>query len=219
MTQTEWLSCIDPTPMLDFVKDKASDRKLRLFACACCRRIWPLLSDKRVQLAVDVGEKCADGEATDEQQFLAYEAACDAMDDAWCGAYENSDFPAVAASYVVANDPPAALVAAMTATAGDNPMVRQPEEMAVQCNLLRDFFGSLFFRPVTIAPQWLRWQDGIVVKLAQAIYEERAFERLPILADVLEEAGCSNAEILTHCRQPREHFRGCWVLDMSLGKK
>jgi hypothetical protein len=65
----------------------------------------------------------------------------------------------------------------------------------------------------------LTWNDGIVIKLAQAIYEERAFDRLPILADALEEAGCSDTEILAHCRGPGPHVRGCWVVDLLLGKE
>jgi hypothetical protein len=65
---------------------------------------------------------------------------------------------------------------------------------------------------------WLAWNDGIVPKLAQAIYDDRVFDRLPILADALEEAGCTNADILNHCRQPGEHVRGCWVVDLLLGK-
>jgi hypothetical protein len=63
------------------------------------------------------------------------------------------------------------------------------------------------------------WSDGIVPKLGQAIYAERRFNHLPILADAFEEAGCTNAGILNHCRLPGEHVRGCWVIDLILGKK
>ena len=62
------------------------------------------------------------------------------------------------------------------------------------------------------------WNDGTVRKIAQAIYDERAFDRLPILADALEDAGCDNADILNHCRNGGEHVRGCWVVDLLLGK-
>ena len=92
------------------------------------------------------------------------------------------------------------------------------EEWAAQAALLRDIFGLLPFRPVTIAPAWAIWNDATVVKLAQGIYDDRAVGRLPILADALEEAGCDNADILTHCRQPGPHVRGCWVVDLLLGK-
>jgi hypothetical protein len=63
------------------------------------------------------------------------------------------------------------------------------------------------------------WLTLTVRQLAQAIYDDRAFDRLPILADALEDAGCDNADILNHCRQPGEHVRGCWVVDLLLGKE
>jgi hypothetical protein len=83
--------------------------------------------------------------------------------------------------------------------------------------LLQDIFGNPF-RPITIDPSWLTWNDGTVRKIAQAIYEERAFDRMPILADALEEAGCTNADIRNHCRRSGEHVRGCWVVDLLLRK-
>jgi len=91
-------------------------------------------------------------------------------------------------------------------------------ELSAQSDLLRDIIGNPF-RPVTINPDWVAWNDGMVRKIAQPIYDERAFDRLPILADALEEAGCDNADILNHCRQTGEHVRGCWVVDLLLGKK
>ncbi|MBL8793030.1 MAG: hypothetical protein JNM56_03935 [Planctomycetia bacterium] len=84
-----------------------------------------------------------------------------------------------------------------------------------QCNLIRDLFGNPF-RPVSVHPAWL---TSTVTSLAQGIYDERTFDCLPILADALEDAGCDNADILNHCRQPGEHVRGCWVLDLLLAKE
>jgi hypothetical protein len=98
----------------------------------------------------------------------------------------------------------------------------QPEERAARrerrahCVLLRDLFGNPF-RPVEVEPAWLDWNDGCVAKLARVVYEERKYQEMRILADALEEAGCANRDILNHCRQPGEHVRGCWVLDMLLG--
>jgi hypothetical protein len=82
---------------------------------------------------------------------------------------------------------------------------------------LRDIFGNPF-RSISIDSVWVEWNDRTVLRLAQAIYDERAYDRLPILADALEEAGCNDGVILSHCRQPGEHVRGCWVLDELLGK-
>ncbi|HWG41472.1 MAG TPA: hypothetical protein VN688_01715 [Gemmataceae bacterium] len=84
-------------------------------------------------------------------------------------------------------------------------------------SILRDMFDNPF-RTISVNSLWLGWNDNTVPRLAQAIYEQRAFDRLPILADALEEAGCTNADILNHCRQPGEHVRGCWVVDLMLGK-
>jgi hypothetical protein len=87
----------------------------------------------------------------------------------------------------------------------------------VQSALLRDIFGNPF-RCATIDLPWLAWNDGAVFKIGRLIYDDRAFDRLPLLADVLEEAGCDNQEILDHCRSTGEHVRGCWVVDLLLGK-
>jgi hypothetical protein len=85
----------------------------------------------------------------------------------------------------------------------------------IKCALIRDIFGNPF-RPVTFGPAW---RTATVASLAQASYDERAFDRLPILADALEDAGCTNADILGHCRGGGEHVRGCWVVDLVLGKE
>jgi hypothetical protein len=91
-------------------------------------------------------------------------------------------------------------------------------EGAAQCDLLRDILGNPLRPPLTVDPLWLGWNGGTVVELTQGIYDDRAFDCLPILADALEEAGCHDAGILGHCRQPGPHVRGCWVIDALLGK-
>jgi hypothetical protein len=91
--------------------------------------------------------------------------------------------------------------------------------------MLRDIFGNPF-RPVSISPSILTWNDAIVVRLAQAAYEERHLpagtldtNRLAVLADALEEAGCTSEDILGHLRGPGPHVRGCWAVDLLLGKE
>jgi hypothetical protein len=91
------------------------------------------------------------------------------------------------------------------------------KERAVQCAFLRDIFGNPF-RPPHIDPAWLTYNDDIIVKLAHSIYDERAFDRMPILGDALEDAGCQDAEILDHCRGPGPHARGCWLIDLLTGR-
>jgi hypothetical protein len=96
--------------------------------------------------------------------------------------------------------------------------VETEAELTAQAGILLDIFGNPF-RPVTLDPFWLAWSNGTILKLTQAIYDERAFDRLWILADALEEAGCTNADILSHLRGPGPHVRGCWVVDLILGKQ
>lgn len=93
--------------------------------------------------------------------------------------------------------------------------IRDPAEATYQCHLIREIFGNPF-RPVTLDPSWL---TPTVTAIAQTIYDDRRFADLPILADALEEAGCDNAEILQHCRGTEFHSRGCWVVDLVLGKE
>ena len=82
--------------------------------------------------------------------------------------------------------------------------------------LLRDIFGPLPFSSVGVNPHWLNPE---VQHLAQAIYDDRSFDRLPLLADALEDVGCNAADILDHCRQPEPHVQGCWVIDLLLNKE
>jgi hypothetical protein len=91
-------------------------------------------------------------------------------------------------------------------------------ERAAQCSLLRDIFDH-HFRAVTFDPDWLAWNDSCVVRIARSIYDRRTFEEMPILGDAFEDAGCTDAAILDHCRAPGPHVRGCWLLDALLGKE
>jgi len=226
MTEQEWLACTDPAPMLDFLRGKVSDRKLRLFAVACCRRIQHLLEDERSRLAVDVAERFADGRAGEDERHRAAADAYRARNRSW-------DDDAMAAAYYAgglnspANSPDAewgmvveAAGCVLSALSQHSPAGATDEargaEREYQSMLLRDIFGPLPFRPVPVNPGWLT----LTVKhLADAIYDERTFDRLPILADALEDAGCSSHDVLDHCRQPGEHYRGCWVIDLLLAKE
>jgi hypothetical protein len=88
-----------------------------------------------------------------------------------------------------------------------------------QCGLIREAFGPLPFRRISVDPSWLAWQGGTVVKLATSIYNERRFEDMGVLSDALEEAGCQDQEILRHCRQQGSHYSGCWLIDLLLYKE
>jgi hypothetical protein len=93
---------------------------------------------------------------------------------------------------------------------------RHPEQ-ATQAALLRCIVGNPYC-PKTINESWQHWNGGTVRALAQAIYTERGYDRMPMLADALEDAGCRDCHILDHCRGPGPHARGCWVVDLLLGK-
>ena len=92
------------------------------------------------------------------------------------------------------------------------------EERKAQAIYLRCIFGNPF-RPVAVNPAWLAWGDRTVPRIARAICNERAFDLMPILADALEDAGCTDPILLDHCRQPGEHVRGCWVVDLLMGRE
>jgi hypothetical protein len=87
-------------------------------------------------------------------------------------------------------------------------------ERAAQCDFVRDIFGNPF-RTVGLDPSWV---TSTVVSLARRMYESRDFSAMPILADALQDAGCDSAEVLDHCRGEGPHVRGCWVVDLVLGK-
>jgi hypothetical protein len=93
--------------------------------------------------------------------------------------------------------------------------ISEADDLRVLAPLVRDLFGNPF-RPAVIVPSCL---NTAVLAIARGVYEERAFDQLSILADALEDAGCDNAEILTHCRRPGQHVRGCWVVDLILSNE
>jgi len=224
MTEAEWLACDDPQPMLDLLRDKASERKLRLFACACARQIWGLLTDDRSREAVEVAERFADGLAGHRTRlrchrnaYAAYQTACEGTSTA---SRDSQTSAALAANAAVSHDLSYAVNAWMSAANAEAAAANQqwPQQQMHYSYLLQEIFGSPFHPLPRISPAWLAWETGTVPKLAAAVYDERAFDRLPILADALEEAGCDAAELLAHLRGSGPHARGCWALDLLLGK-
>jgi hypothetical protein len=213
MTETEWLTATDPTPMLEFVRCGAGERKLRLLACHCCRAAWPELSDPRSRAAVELAERVAE-EGRGEQKSPEYTRIHHASVDA-TRVYPDRTAPGYFAAHlaVYALDGNLAahtmLFRALALMALDDPL------RALQLRLLADLFGNPF-RPVVCDPSWL---TSDVRLLARGIYDERAFDRMPILADALQDTGCGSDEVLNHCRRPGEHVRGCWVVDRILGKE
>jgi hypothetical protein len=220
VTECEWERCDDPDAMLRLLRGKASDRKLRLFACACCRAIWHLLTAECNRCGVDVAERYADGRATVRDLVAAWDA--DEVDGpaAWDAGWEATS--AVMAAACPEPWPP--WDAARDAARAGADAVRDAEGEAAaraalvrQADLLRDLFGSPF-RPVFVDPAWLLRNDGAVIRLTTSVYDGNAFDRLPALVDALEKAGCSDPQLLGHLRGPGPHVRGCVAIDALLGR-
>jgi hypothetical protein len=227
VTEEEWLNSTDPTAMLRFLRHRASDRHYRLFAVACARD--ELARAQAGQGLFNFGNELGAGVA----EFFwhpdcGYKAAVRAAESAadggpkphfpiwyvgWAGEAENIAYAALGhypdGLITIREDWIAATVRRYT----NHP-----------AGYLRDIFGNPI-RPVTISPALLTWNDAVVVRLAQAAYEERLLPagtldsgRLAVLGDALEEAGCTDADILGHLRGPGPHVRGCWPVDLCLGK-
>ena|SRR5579871_1470821 len=224
MFEARWFSCDDPEMMLRYMLGKTGDRKFRLFACACVRRIWHLLRDERSRSSVIMAEQYADRPGG-HSQLLRFLAEARQAEQYFHQLSSRGDSPEYDAERWAARAAEATVqdtgwdVARNAAWSAAHALnVEAAREQNAQCELLRDAFGNPFC-PETFEPTWINWRNRCIEQMAQTIYEERRFEELPILADALEEAGCENETILWHCRFPAEHARGCWVLDGLLRKR
>jgi len=225
MTEAEWKSSTDPAVMLAFIQPNEEARKTRLFKCACCRRVWHLLTDKRSREGVVLAERIADGEVVDEEElsrtvegaravrkskkfwqrggphdplYSLYTAAETAADTT-----ANKGFNALGIASWTGN----AMGAEAEASAKARPYSKRgkvafeaahKQAFSVLCDYIRDIFGPLPFRSVALDFDWLAWNDRTIPRMAQTVYDERAFDRLAVLADALEDAGCDNEDILSH---------------------
>jgi hypothetical protein len=218
MTEAEWLDCDSARSMLlDLAKGDLAqkhrllalgyyfpgkgiirpklDWKLLSFACACYRRVWSRLKDQRMRTAVEVVERFLDKKASREEMLAAGGASPYSAwgDSGWCAAWYGCKW-------------------------GVDFAVDRILEQKEQVKLLHDVLGNPF-RPASLHRSWLNWNSRLLVSMAQTMYDSRDFIDMPIMADALEEAGCTDTDILNHCRQPGEHVRGCWVIDFILGKE
>jgi hypothetical protein len=222
MTEAEWMTCTDPMQMLNCPELKADARKLRLLLCGWCRRSWKDLKPGS-RLGVETAERAADGAVSREDMRLAYRTSHSAHLSARGG------IVARAANNATLHDrnlPSAVKFTVRFLQPGQSRWARRSAgaagERVVVCQLLWDLFGSPF-RPVLVEPAW---RTPAVLALARAAYEERvepegslAVDRLAVLADALEDAGCTDLALLEHLRGPGPHVRGCHVLDAILHKE
>ena len=230
MTETKWLQGTDPKKLLESFREKREfQRKLRLFAVACCYPIWNHL-DTWSQETVRLVEQVYDGKGTAvgpdfwERWNMATPLWHKTPQDCRTFALRAAAMTVSRSKDVVAAQNVMDLVQkAMMLAEGEYDRLPPRGRRAYNRRFrafwtvkVRCIFGNPF-QPILINPDWLAWNERLVHRIAQAIYDERTFNHMPILADALEEAGCDHAGILAHCRQPGGHARGCWVVDLLLG--
>lgn len=246
MTEAEWITCSDAATLFRWVATTACQRKLRLYLCGVCRSIQHLFYYPYSMEAVEVAEQFADGLADNKECARAAWAAevptfGFAFEEEFCRKYPEdmrqvlprlvemgalSESVLSGGAWQVNETVRERLIAAaviaewcvLSRISCDSPYrdscvgkVEWPGRWLVDC-----VFGNPF-RPVMVDPAWLAWNDGTVPQMARAIYEDRRFEDMPILADALEDAGCDDADMLRHCRSQDKHVRGCWAIDRILG--
>jgi hypothetical protein len=217
VTNDEWLACCDPATMLHVVNRlEPSERKVRLFNAAVCRRFWnylpeasrailsesELIADDLAQVIAGKNDLCWRANAVVapfDREFPARNYPSEVV-------RIRRDSAAAVCYAVISNE----LWGAVSYFWEIDPSERRSHPL-----IIRDIFGNPF-RPVTFEPSW---RTLSVVRLGQTIYDERAFNKMPDLGDALERAGCRDEVILSHCREPSEHVRGCWVIDLVLGKE
>ncbi len=244
MTEADWRSVDDPAPLLAFAEAQSSDRKLRLFALACCRAAGELVAEGVRREALDVAERHADGEASGAELGAAMKTLYTEsnMSSSAAGELNRAIRCAVArrtSGQVCARlvPEPVARAVADAAELGRSRAWRLrivPYKTAAELvppDSIRDATFAVHRRlQAAIARDILRgpaapsatafapWLSPTVVGVAEAIYHNRSYADLLILADALEEAGCDHAAVLGHCRGPGQHWRGCWVLDALTGR-
>jgi hypothetical protein len=209
VTEAEWLACEDPRTMVSYLgkdagKSKGGRRQIRLLLSACCRREWHYFVDARSRELIESSESYADGLLS----YRDFKELWDEVFNAHSRGAEGAHLACMAAHYQI------------RAAAKDGwPRVTNGESVpnaAEKAHLVRDIFGNPFRK----AAFSKTWRTDTAMSLAQQMYESREFGAMPILADALQDAGCDSDDILNHCRDANAtHVRGCWVVDLVIGKE
>jgi hypothetical protein len=238
MTEAEWLTSSDLEAMLVFLQGKTSNRKLRLLGVACCHRIWQLLTDVRSRNAVNLCKLYASGLTTKGALAAAQAKAAEVASRLVVSALsleQNRVLAAAQAARCVARptDRPSGLATEIrkvvhstwSAESIGQAYQKLREVFAHRSRLIRCIFGNPFRASAPLPPAVLAWSDRTIPRIAEGIYEDRKMPegtldngRLAILADALLDAGCEDEHLIAHCRQPGPHVRGCWAIDLILGK-
>ena len=216
MTEAEWPECQEPQKMIKAVQKRGSERKLRLVIVAAARLVWDQLPVGEMREAVEACEARAEGvvgqETLDGYRRRFYDTYM--LSDSPPEQRQWAENPATRSVFV--------LVFATTypdsslRTLANNEYWRigiEPRGNQIG-DIIRDIFSNPF-RPVTPDPEW---RTSTSVAIARGMYDSHDFSPMPILADALQDAGCENEDVLGHCRGSGPHMRGCWVVDLVLGK-
>jgi hypothetical protein len=238
MTETDWLTCTSrPADMLRFIRGSTAARTLRLLGCACCRIVRESMPEVAAGTVSDI-ERYHDGMAGETEYTSARDRLRSTFAEMWSGGDPGTaDYGGMAAVYALLL-PDAAkgleLCLGWVQTTASRAVSDGEKQVALNrarrqiCDMIREIIGKPF-RLWKVVPDFLGGglvqPDGMTVKLtdtarrlAEGIRADQGFDRLPILADALEEAGVTDAELLAHCRREGGHVRGCWALDVVLGK-
>ena len=200
-----WGTAKKPHSLFFAAYGSAPPRKASLCLCACIRLFWDLITNASFQHAVNVWERVADN-MPPQEDVDALRKVCRAFPY-----HQTGDWRAYKAviELVESTPVPWRVMGEVLQVIRDQPGRQQ------LCAIIRDVFGNPF-RPVTFHPDW---RTDTAVTLARQMYDSREFSAMPILADALQDAGCDNDELLTHCRDANQvHVRGCWVVDLVLDK-
>jgi hypothetical protein len=242
MTEAEWLRAEATRALIDFLGPDQK-RRLRLFALSCCRRNSRFITDARSIAAVDFADRYAESGVRGRKGRASIAKAAEAVYTELDAERDRSTEGTVrfaeilvriggslasaallhADEHTTAKDVPEFLASSAAfewalRNCGNQPAWKpeamQPE-MCQEVAILREIFGNPF-RPVAFSPDW---RTDTALALARQMYDSRDFSAMPILADALQDAGCDSDNILDHCRGPGPHVRGCWVVDLVLGKE
>jgi hypothetical protein len=221
MTEEEWLTPGDLKGHVDYLVSKKRARKLRLFGIACCRQLEPWIDEPKLFDALTRAEQFADGELAASTLASWWRKVSDLEANRkqakkkqvpQLETYGYVKYTCFGEEYVCYT-----LIWRVLVYHGapfGKAFVRRGPQLAHA--LLLDIFGNPF-RPMALSPSW---RTDTAVALARQMYESRDFAAMPILADALQDAGCDNEDILSHCRDEKQgHVRGCWVVDLVLGKE